>query len=190
MWLQEDLDDADAVVSGGFDMFDVIDGDAQGALVSIHQALLHFLRIESRVLPDNADHRDVYVRKNVRRRAQQDEGRDDQKQQCGHHEREWPAQCQANNPHKSMILTQFRRPANPQSIAGSWRQRRASSIEPDLPRCPIQSCMVIDTYLISVNAYYYGTSSFALFCRRGRGTQFPPRRGTVAPRTAGAQCPD
>ncbi len=68
-------------------MFDVVDRDRQDAFVRIGDALLELLGIKPRVLPDHAHHRDVNRRKNICRRPHQDERRQHDKQQGGHHER-------------------------------------------------------------------------------------------------------
>ena len=73
--LKEHLDDADAVVGGGFDVLDIVDRRGEGALVGVDEALLNVLGGQAGVLPDDADHGDIDGRKNIRRRAQQDKRR-------------------------------------------------------------------------------------------------------------------
>ena len=97
--LEKHLDDADAVVGVGFDVLDVVDRGTERALVSVDDALLNLLRAQSRVLPDDADDRDVDRRKNIRRRPQQHERRHENEHQCGHHEGVGPTEGEADHPH-------------------------------------------------------------------------------------------
>ncbi len=71
--LKKHLDHARAIVSGGFDVFDIIHQGADHALVVIDDALLHLFGVQAVINPDHTDDRNVDLRKNVRRRAQQHE---------------------------------------------------------------------------------------------------------------------
>ena len=70
--LEKDFDYGDAVERLRFDVLDVVDQRGHGPLGVGSDALLHLLGLQSGVVPDQADHRDVDVRENVRGRAQQD----------------------------------------------------------------------------------------------------------------------
>ena len=90
--LEKNLDHAEAVVRSGFDVLDVVDRDGQRALIDVDDALFHLLGIEAGVTPDDADDRNVDGWENIRGRAQQNEGRQYDQQQRGHHKRVRPAQ--------------------------------------------------------------------------------------------------
>jgi hypothetical protein len=94
--LKEDLDDAEAVVGIGLDMFDVVDGGRQRALERRRDAPGHLVRRQPRVLPDDADDRNADVGKDVGRRSQSGERADDQDQQRQHDERIGARQRDAN----------------------------------------------------------------------------------------------
>ena len=98
--LQKDLHHGNAVVRGGFNVLNVIDGHADDAFMRVGDALLNLGRIQPGVLPDDADDGDVDGGKNVGGRAQQDERREEHEQQGGHHEGVRPAQSELDNPHK------------------------------------------------------------------------------------------
>jgi hypothetical protein len=85
--LKEYLDDAIAIVGGGFDVLDIIHRRGQGALFGINHALFDVLRRQAGVLPNHADHRNVDGRKDVGGRAQQNKGRQQQQQQGRHDKR-------------------------------------------------------------------------------------------------------
>ena len=70
--LQIDLDYDLAVVGRRLDMLDIVDQRGQRLLVRRRQAALKLFRIQSRIRPANRDHRDIDVRKDVRRRPQND----------------------------------------------------------------------------------------------------------------------
>ena len=83
---EKDFDDADAVISGGLGMLDVVDQGGERALGVVVDALLHLLRVQAGVLPDDAYDGDVNGRKDVRWRAQEHERRKQQQHQRRHHE--------------------------------------------------------------------------------------------------------
>ena len=84
--LEENLDDAKAVVGIGLDMFDVVDGRRQGALERRRNAARHLVGRQAGILPDHADDRDADVGKDVGRRPQGGQRADDQDQQRQHDE--------------------------------------------------------------------------------------------------------
>ena len=73
-------------------MLDVIDHGRKRALVGEDHALLDLLRAQPGVRPNDADDRDIDGRKNIRRRAQDHEWREEQEQERADHERQRPAQ--------------------------------------------------------------------------------------------------
>ena len=102
--LEEDLDDADAVIGICHDVLDVVDGGRQRALKRRGDASGHLVRRQAGILPDHADHGDPDIRKNVGRRAQRGERSDNQQQQREHDERVRPAQRDTDQcDHKSGI---------------------------------------------------------------------------------------
>ena len=68
--MEVDLHHRDAVERLRLDVLDVVDRGGQRALRDGDDALLHLLRREAGVVPDDADDRDVDVRENVDRRGQ------------------------------------------------------------------------------------------------------------------------
>ena len=90
--LEEDLDDADAVVGVRHDVFDVVDRRRQRALERRDHAPGHLVRRQAGIVPDHADHGDPDIRKNVGRGAQRGERPDDQEKQREHDESIRPAQ--------------------------------------------------------------------------------------------------
>ena len=68
-FLKEDFDDAVAVERLRFDVLDVADLRRQCALVVVDDAAGHVVRQQAVVGPNDADDRDVDVRKDVSRRA-------------------------------------------------------------------------------------------------------------------------
>ncbi len=63
--LEVDADHRDAAVGLRFDVLDVVDGGGHGALEDGDHALFHLLGREAAVVPDDADHRDIDVRKDI-----------------------------------------------------------------------------------------------------------------------------
>ena len=81
--LEEDLDHAITVQRLRLDVLDIADLCRQRALVIVDHAAGHVVRQQPRVGPDDADDRNVYVRKYVRRRQQRranTEKRDDDRE--------------------------------------------------------------------------------------------------------------
>ncbi len=108
--LEEDLDDAEAVIGIGDDMLDVVDRRRQRALERRDDAAGHLVRRQAGILPDHADHGDADVGKDVGRRAQRRERSDDQEQQREHDEGVRPAQRDADQcNHKTGIPRQMER---------------------------------------------------------------------------------
>ena len=94
--LEEHFDDAKAVIGIGLDMLDVVDRRRQCALRLRRDAAGHVLRREAGVLPDDRDHRNADVRKNIDRRAQRRQRADDENDQREHDERVGPPQRDAD----------------------------------------------------------------------------------------------
>src|SRR5438067_319270 len=80
-------------------MLDVVNCGAQRTLVIIKEPLLDLLRIQARILPNDANHRDVDGGENVRRGVEQDERRHQQEHQRPDHEGIGAAQRKTYNPH-------------------------------------------------------------------------------------------
>ena len=94
--LKEDLDDADAVIGIGDDMFDVVDRRRQRPLKRRDHPPGHLIRRQAGIAPDHADHGDTNVRENVGRRAQRRERPDNQEKQREHDEGVRPAEGNAH----------------------------------------------------------------------------------------------
>ena len=62
-------------------MLDVVDGGRQRAFLGVVEPLFNVFRVQAGIRPDDADHRDVNGRENIRRRAQQHEGRQQEQHQ-------------------------------------------------------------------------------------------------------------
>ena len=90
--LEEDLDDADAVIGIGDDVLDVVDRGGQRPLERRGDAPRHLVRRQAGVIPDHPDHGDPDFRKDIGRRAQRGQRPDDQQQQREHDESIRPAQ--------------------------------------------------------------------------------------------------
>jgi hypothetical protein len=90
--LEEDLDDPDAVIRVGGNVFDIVDGRRQDALKLRGDAAGHLIRRQAGILPDHADHGNADFRKDVGGGAQSGQRADDQQEQREHHESIWPTQ--------------------------------------------------------------------------------------------------
>jgi hypothetical protein len=90
--LEEDLDDADAVIGVRRDMLDVVDGRRQNSLILGDDAAGHLIRRQTRVLPDDADDRYPDIREDIDRRPHGRQRPDNQEQQREHDECVWPVQ--------------------------------------------------------------------------------------------------
>jgi hypothetical protein len=84
--LEEDLDDADAVIGVRNDVLDIVDRGGQRALERRGDAAGHLVRRQAGVLPDHADHRNANFREDVGRGAQRGQRTNDQDQQRQDHE--------------------------------------------------------------------------------------------------------
>ena len=102
--LKEDLDDADAVVGIGDDMFDVIDGRGQRTLERRGDAAGHLIRRQSGVGPDHADHGNPDVGKDIGRRTERLQRTDDQQQQRQNHKRVRAAQRNADERYHLLVF--------------------------------------------------------------------------------------
>ena len=94
--LEEDLDDAEAVVGVGDDVLDIVDRGRQRPLERRGDASGHLIRRQAGILPDHPDDGDADIRKNVGRRAQRGERPDNQQKQREHDEGIRPAQRDAD----------------------------------------------------------------------------------------------
>ena len=94
--LEEDLDDAEAVIGVGDDMFDIVDRGGQRPLERRGDASGHLIRRQAGILPDHPDDGDADVRENVGGRAQCGERPDNQQKQREHDEGIRPAQRDAH----------------------------------------------------------------------------------------------
>jgi hypothetical protein len=65
--MEEDLDHRDAVERLALDVLDAVDRRGEGALEVAGEALLHLVRRQAAVLPDDRDDRDVDLRQDVGR---------------------------------------------------------------------------------------------------------------------------
>jgi len=75
--LQEDLDDRLAADRRRFDMLDIIDRRGQAALIAGRDPAFHLFGIQAGIGPGNRDHRNIDVREDVGRRAQDHDRADD-----------------------------------------------------------------------------------------------------------------
>ena len=71
-------------------MLDIVDGRRQSSLVLGDDAAGHLIRRQAGVLPDDADHRNADLRKDIDRRAHRSQRPDDQEEQRKHDEGVWP----------------------------------------------------------------------------------------------------
>jgi hypothetical protein len=102
--LEEDLDDADAIVGVRNDVLDVVDRRGQRPLERRRDAPRHLVGRQAGVRPGHADHRDADFGKDVGRRAQRRQRSDNQQQDREHDESIWPAQRDTDQcDHKSSI---------------------------------------------------------------------------------------
>jgi len=97
--LEENLDDRDAVQRLRLDVLDVVDQSGQTALVLRGDAVAHFLGGQPSVVPDDADHRNIDFRKDVRGHPQKNQWRRKEDQQRHDQERIRPPQRNLNDPH-------------------------------------------------------------------------------------------
>jgi len=76
--VEENLDDIDAVISLALDVLDVVNRRCERSLEDGSDAARELRRRHTGVLPDNADDRDIDIRKNVGRGPQDYQRADDQ----------------------------------------------------------------------------------------------------------------
>src|SRR3954451_20490119 len=143
--LEEDLDDADAVIGIGDDMLDIVDGRRQRPLKRQDDASGHLVRRQAGIIPDHPDDGNPDVREDVGWRAQCSQRPDDQQQQGEHDKRIRPAQCNTDQrdhvsgiprgPRSGMGTGAAKSPVDCADLAetqpkGQFRQRS----RPSLPR--------------------------------------------------------
>lgn len=102
--LKVDLHHRNAIQRGRFDMVDVVDRRRQRPLSDGHNAVGHLFRREPRILPDDGNHGDIDIRKNIHGHAQNRNRPKNQQQQCEYSKGIGPAQRKANNPHNGLRL--------------------------------------------------------------------------------------
>jgi hypothetical protein len=101
--LEEDFDYAVAVQRLRLDVFDVSDLGSQRALIIVDDAAGHVVRQKPGVGPDDADHRNIDVGKNVSRRPQRRQGAEDRYKKGEDNKSVWPPQGDLNDPHVSFL---------------------------------------------------------------------------------------
>ena len=99
--LQKDLDHRNTVVAGRFGVLHVVNQRRQRLLVRRRQPAFDLFCVQTRVLPRNCHDRDVDVREDVRRCAQNHDGTQQQNQQRQHDERVRPVQRNLDDPHRA-----------------------------------------------------------------------------------------
>ncbi len=92
-------DDGHSCQAGALDVLDAVDRGGHGALADGHHAAFHLFWADAAVVPDDADHRDVYFRKDVHRNAgQRKQPREGHREGC-HHEGVRAPKSKFDNPH-------------------------------------------------------------------------------------------
>src|SRR5437016_5093446 len=94
-------------------MLDIINGGGKRSLRDANDPVGHVLRHEAVIVPDDADHRNVDVRENVRWGAENCQRPHNYDEYRHHHKCIWPPQCQSDNPHNSpswLVRLALRRP--------------------------------------------------------------------------------
>src|SRR6202051_140673 len=82
-------------------MLDAVYGGGEGAFLNIYHALLNLVGAQTVVLPDDAHHRNVDHREDIRGGAKQHE-RAKQNQENRHYDKRiWAVEGQVDNPHNS-----------------------------------------------------------------------------------------
>src|SRR5471032_2027047 len=97
--VKEYLDHRDAVQRLRFNVFDVFNIRSQRAFIVRRDPVRHVLRGETVIRPDDAYHRDIDIRENIRRGAHDGKRSDQEQQDRKHNEGIGPAQGQSDNPH-------------------------------------------------------------------------------------------
>src|SRR5437667_250689 len=82
-------------------MLDIINGGGKRSLRDANDPVGHVLRHEAVIVPDDADHRNVDVRENVRWGAENCQRPHNYDEYRHHHKCIWPPQRQSDNPHNS-----------------------------------------------------------------------------------------
>jgi hypothetical protein len=101
--MQEEADDGHAVEALALESLDVADVAGQRVLAELRDLLLHLLRRQTAVRPDDADDRDVDLGKDVGRRLPHDVDAREDEQERHHDERVRAAKGEANDPHCAVI---------------------------------------------------------------------------------------
>ncbi len=99
-----DADNADAEQRLTLDVLDIVDRSRQHALIDEDDALLDLVGRHARILPDDADDRDIDLRKDVRLHPVDRHQAHRHHEQRHHHEGVGAAQSQSNDPHGVIFL--------------------------------------------------------------------------------------
>ena len=102
--MKENLGNGATVHGLRFGMLNVIDDGCKTALSIADDAVRHLLRRKTLELPDDADDRNIDFWKDIDRRADDDDGTEDQDQQRHYNEGIRPLQSEANYPHLLILL--------------------------------------------------------------------------------------
>ena len=144
--LKENLDHGDAGKRLRLDVLDVVDGGRHGALVPGHDAVGHFRGGEAAVIPDRADDGDVDGRKDVGRRALDDDRRHEEDHDRQHDERVGAAQRESDDPHGASASGEWTARGDPRKRAESLaakegteahRGRAAGLRSHTVPKAPV-----------------------------------------------------
>jgi hypothetical protein len=98
-WMEEDLDDRDAVERLRLDVLDVVDVRRQCAFIDGGDAVRHVLGREAVERPHDADHWNIDVRKDIRRGAHDCERAEDEQQDRDDDKGVGPVQGESDDPH-------------------------------------------------------------------------------------------
>ncbi len=82
---------ANAIEGLRFDVLDIVDRGGEGAFEAVNDAAGNLLGVHAGVIPQDADDRNVDIRKDVRGGAKNGNRADNQQQNGGHDKGIWPA---------------------------------------------------------------------------------------------------
>jgi hypothetical protein len=85
--LKENLDYAEAVIGGRFNVFDIIYRGREGSLLAVNNSLGDLVSWQSGVTPNHTDHWDIDSWKNISWRLGYDERRHQEQEQRRHNKR-------------------------------------------------------------------------------------------------------
>ena len=113
-------------------MLNVVDGGSKAALRVADDAIGHFLGRKAVELPDNADDRNVDLRKNIHWRTHDYQRAENQDKQRHHHEGIRAIQRQSNNPHLRQSFVSYL----------VWTQNIQPEIQAGRKKCGRNSCQL------------------------------------------------